>query len=244
MSVLCLVSRLEGDAARWAAVEMDGWVRTYPEQASATRVTALLSAFSHPHVSISRPCPVRRGRICWSRIMVSVGYAVGSGDGTNVIGGPPWRCQLSSSPRCPFGRGMTQAATGRYVSSAQRMLRGLFLVLLRTASLGCCHYSRSHELTPFPIVHNPGENMRVAYRRSDGGWEFHASDLNLPGASVDLQREPTMALSTRSHTKEKKLNPGELTTRGYVEHDVEGNPPPAYHHHEGSLFSESTGAGV
>ncbi|RDX43744.1 hypothetical protein OH76DRAFT_1409837 [Lentinus brumalis] len=90
------------------------------------------------------------------------------------------------------------------------------------------------------FVHRPGENMRVAYRRSDGGWEFHQAESS---QSVDLQREPTMSTlySRPTNTKEKKLRPGELTTRGYVEPDLEGNPPPAYHHHEGSIFSDSTG---
>ena len=84
--------------------------------------------------------------------------------------------------------------------------------------------------------------MRTAFRRSDGGWSFHASDPNPPGPSFDLQRELTTVtmMSTRSHGKEKKLYPGELTTRGYVEHDMEGNPPPAYHP-EGTVFSDSTG---
>ncbi len=92
----------------------------------------------------------------------------------------------------------------------------------------------------FITVHRPGENMRVAYRRSDGGWEFHQAESS---QSVDLQREPTMSTlySRPTNTKEKKLRPGELTTRGYVEPDLEGNPPPAYHHHEGSIFSDSTG---
>ena len=91
-------------------------------------------------------------------------------------------------------------------------------------------------------VHNPGENMRVAFRRSDGGWSFHQPSE--PSHSVDLHREPTattMYTRPNQSTKETKLRPGELTTRGYVEHDVEGNPPPAYHHTE-SVVSDSTGA--
>ena len=71
--------------------------------------------------------------------------------------------------------------------------------------------------------------MRVAYRRSDGGWEFHDAR---PSQSVDLQRETTNGAFYSRSTKEKKLRPGELTTRGYVEQDVEGNPPPAYSHAE------------
>ncbi|KAH9925893.1 uncharacterized protein BXZ73DRAFT_91017 [Epithele typhae] len=88
------------------------------------------------------------------------------------------------------------------------------------------------------FVHNPGENMRVAYRRSDGGWSFQAQET--PGPSFDLNRELTT--STRlGPSKEKKLHPGELTTRGYVESDVEGNPPPAYDHEGASVVSDCTG---
>ena len=79
--------------------------------------------------------------------------------------------------------------------------------------------------------------MRVAYRRSDGGWFFDAARA---GPSVDLQREPTTTTMFSARTKEKKLHPGELTTRGYVEHDFEGNPPPAYHA-DGSAYSQSSG---
>ncbi|EIW53916.1 uncharacterized protein TRAVEDRAFT_51654 [Trametes versicolor FP-101664 SS1] len=92
------------------------------------------------------------------------------------------------------------------------------------------------ELEVPKFVHQPGQNMRVAYRRSDGGWEFTAEPT--PSQSLDLTRDLTMY--SRTNTKEKKLRPGELTTRGYVEPDVEGNPPPAYYH-DGSLFSDSTG---
>ncbi|OJT12168.1 hypothetical protein TRAPUB_11278 [Trametes pubescens] len=92
------------------------------------------------------------------------------------------------------------------------------------------------ELEVPKFVHQPGQNMRVAYRRSDGGWEFTTEAT--PSQSLDLARDLTVY--SRTTTKEKKLRPGELTTRGYVEPDVEGNPPPAYYH-DGSLFSDSTG---
>ncbi|KAI0333225.1 hypothetical protein GY45DRAFT_1432487 [Cubamyces sp. BRFM 1775] len=93
------------------------------------------------------------------------------------------------------------------------------------------------ELEVPKFVHQPGQNMRVAYRRSDGGWSFHDSTA-VPNQSLDLTRDFTTY--SRANTKEKKLRPGELTTRGYVEPDVEGNPPPAYYH-DGSVFSDSTG---
>ena len=91
-----------------------------------------------------------------------------------------------------------------------------------------------------PAVHKPGENMRVAYRRSDGGWSFHQPTE--PSHSVDLQREATMSTMLSrpmQSTKEKKLRPGELTTRGYVEPDADGIAPPAYYHHDESVFSDN-----
>jgi len=83
------------------------------------------------------------------------------------------------------------------------------------------------------FVHEPGANMRVAHRRSDGGWEF--SEMTPDNWSTFDLPAPRLSLSSRSTlsyvSKEKlKLQPGELTTRGFVEHDLdlEENPPPAY----------------
>lgn len=78
------------------------------------------------------------------------------------------------------------------------------------------------------IAHRPGENMRVARRRSDGGWEFSdpltIKPPTLPYAEsvYSVQSSPTSSIC-----KKEKL-PGELTTRGYIEYDIEGVPPPAY----------------
>ena len=83
--------------------------------------------------------------------------------------------------------------------------------------------------------------MRVAYRRSDGGWSFHEAMNQANQASsstADLERNGTLS-TMYSRPKEKKLRPGELTTRGYVEHDLEGNPPPAYHYDE-SVYGGGT----
>ncbi|KAI0827615.1 hypothetical protein BC628DRAFT_1338193 [Trametes gibbosa] len=93
----------------------------------------------------------------------------------------------------------------------------------------------SPELEVPKFAHQPGQNMRVAFRRSDGGWEF--TPTATPGQSIDLSRD--MTTYSRAPTKETKLKPGELTTRGYVEPDIEGNPPPAYY--DGTIFSDSTG---
>lgn len=74
--------------------------------------------------------------------------------------------------------------------------------------------------------------MRVARRRSDGGWDF-AEPLaiqppTLPYAeSVYSASARSLSSPTSSLFKKEKL-PGELTTRGFIEADVEGVPPPAY----------------
>ncbi|KAI8978170.1 hypothetical protein BD414DRAFT_422297 [Trametes punicea] len=116
----------------------------------------------------------------------------------------------------------------------------------RTAMVSVDPNHLAARVTPFGVdapglevpkfVHQPGQNMRVAYRRSDGGWEFHSA-APVPNQSLDLTRDLTT--SSRACTKEKKLRPGELTTRGYVEPDVEGCPPPAYYPEE-SVLSDNT----
>ncbi|KAK7691389.1 hypothetical protein QCA50_004788 [Cerrena zonata] len=87
-------------------------------------------------------------------------------------------------------------------------------------------YTPTKEVPLF--THRPGENMRVARRRSDGGWEFSdpltIKPPTLPYAEsvYSVQSSPTSSIC-----KKEKL-PGELTTRGYIEYDIEGLPPPAY----------------
>ncbi|KAH9921371.1 hypothetical protein B0H21DRAFT_895350 [Amylocystis lapponica] len=81
------------------------------------------------------------------------------------------------------------------------------------------------------FVHQPGENMRVAHRRSDGGWEF--SDVIPDNTStIDLiaHRPSLDARSTFSLSHKDKLPPGVLTTRGFLERDADDCPPPAYAH--------------
>ncbi|KAI0915366.1 hypothetical protein AcV5_003857 [Taiwanofungus camphoratus] len=90
------------------------------------------------------------------------------------------------------------------------------------------------------FIHQPGANMRVAHRRDDGGWEF--SDMTSDTASSFDLAPPRLSLSSRSTfslgSSKDKLKPGELTTRGYVERDVDDTPPPAYTHVDGSSVSE------
>ncbi|KAL6304962.1 hypothetical protein BKA93DRAFT_825299 [Sparassis latifolia] len=81
------------------------------------------------------------------------------------------------------------------------------------------------------FAHNPGENMRVAHRRSDGGWEFSDVEQD-PLTPADFTPPPRLSGSTRSSlspSAKDKLKPGELTTRGFAELDADNNPPPAYH---------------
>ena len=96
-------------------------------------------------------------------------------------------------------------------------------------------------------VHEPGANMRVAYQRDDGGWEFsdaspaELTTFDLAGAirpgRHSLSGRSTLSLASTMRLgadKKAKLAAGELTTRGYMERDIdvdpEGNPPPAYCH--------------
>ncbi|KAI0782966.1 hypothetical protein C8Q75DRAFT_786084 [Abortiporus biennis] len=85
--------------------------------------------------------------------------------------------------------------------------------------------------------HNPGEGMRVARRRDDGGWEFSdpldfsATPIVKPYDFTSESPLPSPSSTVFSHSpyakKEPKI-PGQLTTRGYIEIDHEGLPPPAY----------------
>ncbi|CAL1711910.1 unnamed protein product [Somion occarium] len=78
------------------------------------------------------------------------------------------------------------------------------------------------------FTHRPGENMRVARRRSDGGWDFSEPlAITPPSAPFAESLHPAQSSPSNSIFKKEKV-PGELTTRGYVETDSEGLPPPAY----------------
>ena len=70
--------------------------------------------------------------------------------------------------------------------------------------------------------------MRVAHRRPDGGWEF--TDMTPSALSPSFDPAPlSPALSSRTTLLFKdKIRPGDLTTRGYVEHDMDGMAPPIY----------------
>lgn len=83
--------------------------------------------------------------------------------------------------------------------------------------------------------HRPGQGMRVAIRRDDGGWEFSGPSVeNTPTtpfshASMSNCPSPTASTFTSySYATKDKSRPGDLTTRGYVELDADGLPPPAY----------------
>lgn len=85
--------------------------------------------------------------------------------------------------------------------------------------------------------------MRVAHRRADGGWEFtemppSALSPSFPSHTID-PAPLSPALSSRTTLLFKdKLVPGTLTTRGYIEHDMEGVPPPSYSEEDTSFSTE------
>lgn len=82
--------------------------------------------------------------------------------------------------------------------------------------------------------HQPGQGMRIAHRRDDGGWDF--VDPNAP--PTPFTAFPSSSRSSLTSTlasystfgKKEKLKPGELTTRGFVEADALGLAPPAYNY--------------
>ncbi|EKM53532.1 uncharacterized protein PHACADRAFT_259961 [Phanerochaete carnosa HHB-10118-sp] len=97
------------------------------------------------------------------------------------------------------------------------------------------------KVTPFSVdeeaprfTHIPGEAMRVAHRRSDGGWEFSEPlTIHPPPFAHELSNSvcssPTTSIATTTmFSRKEKHFVGELTTRGYIEIDTEGVPPPAY----------------
>ena len=75
--------------------------------------------------------------------------------------------------------------------------------------------------------------MRVARRREDGGWDF-SEPLTIkpvpfsPRAEGSICSSPTSSIATSTIFRKDKKIPGGLTTRGYIELDGEGLPPPAY----------------
>lgn len=95
------------------------------------------------------------------------------------------------------------------------------------------------KVTPFAaegeaprFTHIPGEAMRVARRRSDGGWEFSEPlSISPPPFAHDRSvcPSPTTSIATTTmFSRKEKYYAGDATTRGYLEMDPEGVPPPAY----------------
>lgn len=68
--------------------------------------------------------------------------------------------------------------------------------------------------------------MRIATRRTDGGWDF-SKPFNFTPTSSSFDSPSCSSPSSYFSSKDKKYT-GELTTRGFLEVDVDGVPPPAY----------------
>jgi len=100
--------------------------------------------------------------------------------------------------------------------------------------------SQTHNHDGPRFSHRPGEGMKVASRRSDGGWDFSQPlDVSSPfSKSTDNIPSPSSTVFSLQTKKEHKV-PGQITTRGYIEADPEGLPPPAYCASRTSLGSYS-----
>ncbi|GJE97350.1 hypothetical protein PsYK624_135660 [Phanerochaete sordida] len=96
------------------------------------------------------------------------------------------------------------------------------------------------KVTPFAgdgetprFTHIPGEDMRVARRRSDGGWEF-SEPLSISPAPFAREMHftscpsPTSSIATTTMFSRKEKQYAGDYNRGYIELDAEGLPPPAY----------------
>lgn len=81
--------------------------------------------------------------------------------------------------------------------------------------------------------HKPGEDMRFARRREDGGWDFSTPLAIDPFAAAPFEgpsrcASPTSTIGASSYYSRKEKLPGEPTARGYTELDIYGVAPPAY----------------
>ncbi|KAJ3554434.1 hypothetical protein NM688_g3114 [Phlebia brevispora] len=105
---------------------------------------------------------------------------------------------------------------------------------------------RSHpasRVTPFGVGndaprfhHKPGEDMRFARRRDDGGWDFSAPLVVDPFARAPSRNEgsssrctsPTSSIGATSYYSNKEKATKDMTAHGYFDVDVYDVAPPAY----------------
>ncbi|KDQ56444.1 hypothetical protein JAAARDRAFT_311867 [Jaapia argillacea MUCL 33604] len=103
----------------------------------------------------------------------------------------------------------------------------------------------ANQITPYgsPVAetprysHHPGENMRIAQRRPDGGWDFidPHGPLQIPNTQ-DHEPLPTPTIRTplysnaeaSSSNKEVAMSAGQVTSRGVDDLGDGWAPPPAY----------------
>jgi hypothetical protein len=78
--------------------------------------------------------------------------------------------------------------------------------------------------------HEPGKDMRIAKRRSNGVWEFSNPEGSFsPSGIGDLDAQPAPRKpSKKSLTK----NPLKLPRQGYLDVESLAYPPPAYTRHD------------
>ncbi|TCD63867.1 hypothetical protein EIP91_004882 [Steccherinum ochraceum] len=160
----------------------------------------------------------------------------------------PAPAQQSSNSSTPVAVGVTVglllffalAALGYFFVYRPYRRRRADVEAQKEAQVGVGKWDVASHVTPFypfrgegpRFGHNPGENMRVAHRRADGGWDFtdtgsiRATVMPFTdmGSSSTCPSPTTTVFTTVSTSKKEKL-PGELTTRGYIEPEP---APPAY----------------
>jgi len=86
------------------------------------------------------------------------------------------------------------------------------------------------------FVHTPGQNMRIAQRRADGGWDF----IDPRGHIAPSIFDPDSPLPSPSSTifprgKDVGMKLGDMTNREFEELGGIGLPPPAYYPEEGYI---------
>ena len=97
-----------------------------------------------------------------------------------------------------------------------------------TRSHGCIRKAHSRSVH---VDHTPGEAMRFARRRSDGGWDFSAPLMISPSGPSPFDSacaSPASPMSPAPWYSRKEVLPPTSTNRALLDVDPFGVAPPAY----------------